>query len=149
MMRHAFNLSGYRLTPVALALVAALAIAPAFAQTSPTTQSASPPNASMNEGRPAADTVSAPAPNTEATPTTTSTSQPKRATFEELDKNHDDKLTREEVAGDPLWSKDFDIADTNHDGFISKAEFKKHEADLKRTAQTEKDQNGQPASDQN
>jgi EF hand len=155
MMRHAFDLSGYRLyrlTAIAFSLATGLAMAPAFAQTTPTTPttpSTSPPNAPMNEVPPASDTVGSPAPNTDTAPTTTAATNTKPATFQELDANHDGKLSRDDVAADPLWSKDFDIADTNHDGFISKSEFKKHEAELKRTAQTESNHNAQPGSDHN
>ena len=39
-----------------------------------------------------------------------------------------------------MWTADFDAADTNKDGFISKSEFKKHESELKKTAKVERRQ---------
>jgi Ca2+-binding EF-hand superfamily protein len=78
----------------------------------------------MQEGTTAA-TAATPAP-------TASTDKPK--SFKELDVNKDGKLSKDEVAGDPTWTADFDAADTNKDGFLSKTEFKKHEADLKKVA---------------
>jgi hypothetical protein len=104
----------------------------AFAQTAPTapdSTAATPPpasaNAPMQEGTMAAATASTPAPMA-------STTKPK--SFKELDANKDGKLSKDEVAGDPTWTADFDAADTNKDGSISKSEFKKHEADLKKVA---------------
>ena len=90
----------------------------------------------MTEGRPSSDPVGTPTPNTDAQPMAT-TSAYSAASFKELDANHDGKLSKDEVAGDAMWSKDFDVADVDKDGFISKSEFKKHEADAKKTAKLE------------
>jgi Ca2+-binding EF-hand superfamily protein len=61
-----------------------------------------------------------------ASPAATAPSGPKA--FAELDANRDGRLSRDEVAGDATWSADFDAADLDHNGFISKAEFDKHAA---------------------
>jgi len=99
----------------ALMLVTAAALtAPfAFAQsdTTPSAPTPTPASAPMQTGAMAPDAMSP-------------SSAPK--TWKELDANNDGKLSRDEVAGDPMWS-----ADTNKDGFLSKAEFKKHAADMK------------------
>jgi hypothetical protein len=105
----------------------------AFAQTAPTAPDTAPPAtppAAMHDD-PMQEGAAAPAPNTTSAPMA-STSKPK--TFKDLDANKDGKLSKDEVAGDPTWSADFDAADTNKDGYISKSEFKKHEADLKKVA---------------
>jgi hypothetical protein len=38
------------------------------------------------------------------------------------------------VAGDPVWSADFDAADTDHNGVISRAEFDRHQAQIRKKA---------------
>lgn len=43
------------------------------------------------------------------------------ASFEEMDKNKDGKISKEEWTGNP---RGFDRLDANHDGFIDKEEFK-------------------------
>jgi Ca2+-binding EF-hand superfamily protein len=43
------------------------------------------------------------------------------ASFEEMDKNKDGKISKEEWTGNP---RAFDRLDANHDGFIDKEEFK-------------------------
>jgi hypothetical protein len=43
------------------------------------------------------------------------------ASFEEMDKNKDGKVSKEEWTGNP---RAFDRLDANHDGFIDKEEFK-------------------------
>ena len=90
----------------------------------PATATATPHDGPMQEGA-TATPANTPAPMA-------STTKPK--TFKELDANKDGKLSRDEVAGDPTWSAEFDAADTNKDGYISKSEFKKHEADMKKVA---------------
>ena len=102
----------------ALMLVTAAALtAPfAFAQSDTTPSPPTPASPPMQTGATAPDAMSP-------------SSAPK--TWKELDANNDGKLSRDEVAGDPMWSSHFDAADTNKDGFLSKAEFKKHAADMK------------------
>ena len=46
-----------------------------------------------------------------------------RLNFNKLDRNHDGKLSREEVRVDPELTADFDGLDTNHDGFLNAEEF--------------------------
>lgn len=46
-----------------------------------------------------------------------------KVTFESLDKNADQKLSRSEVAADQKLAKDFSKADKNSDGFLSRDEF--------------------------
>jgi len=141
MKQQPIKLYGYRASPLLLALIAAVTVTPAFAQTAPTAQAAPTADASgapTTEGRPSSDPAGTP-PSTDAQPmATTSASRP--ASFKELDANHDGKLSKEEVAGDAMWSSDFDVADADKDGFISKSEFKKHEADVKKTAKLESTQ---------
>jgi len=135
MKLHPMNLSGYRLTPVMFALAAALALPPAFAQTSPAPatppDTAGAPATPMHEGTSPPESEVAPAPTT---PTAALTST---ATFKELDANKDGKLSKDEVASDPMWSANFDTADTDKDGYISKSEFKKYQAEQKKTAKVE------------
>jgi len=45
-----------------------------------------------------------------------------KATFEQLDANHDGVLTREEAAADHKMLKRFDVADTDHDGRVTMEE---------------------------
>ncbi len=113
-----------RLIQISL-LAAAFAAPAAFAQSEPT---ATPPPAAMHDGS-MQEGSTAPPPATEPT---ASADKPK--SWKELDANKDGKLGKDEVAGDAKWTADFDAADTNKDGSISKAEFKKHEADLKKMA---------------
>lgn len=48
--------------------------------------------------------------------------------FEQLDKNHDGFLTRDEVSGIPNFGKAFNQADENRDGKLDQAEFMKADA---------------------
>ncbi len=97
-------------------LIAAALTAPlAFAQSDTTASAPAPASAAMQPGAMAPDAMS-------------QSSAPK--TWRELDTNNDGKLSKDEVAGDLMWSSHFDAADANKDGFISKAEFKKHAADM-------------------
>lgn len=110
------------------AIGAALMMPLAFAQdTAPPPTS---PAATMHEGA-VHEPMKAPAPNT------TAASNNKSMSWNDLDANKDGKLSKDEVAGDPTWSKDFDAADTNKDGYISKDEYTKHVADLKKVAKTD------------
>ena len=43
--------------------------------------------------------------------------------FNNLDKNHDGKLSRTEAAGNPALVKKFKDADRNHDGSLSRSEY--------------------------
>ena len=45
------------------------------------------------------------------------------ATFESLDKNADQQLSRTEAAGDKMLSDSFAAVDTNGDGYVSKSEY--------------------------
>ena len=99
-----------------LVIAAALTAPLAFAQSDTTPSAPTPASAPMQTGAMAPDAMS-------------QSSAPK--TWKELDTNNDGKLSKDEVAGDPMWSSHFDAADANKDGFISKAEFKKHSADMK------------------
>ena len=45
------------------------------------------------------------------------------ATFESLDKNADQQISRTEAAGDKMLSDSFAAIDTNGDGYISKSEY--------------------------
>lgn len=45
------------------------------------------------------------------------------ATFESLDKNADQQLSRSEAAGDKMLSDSFAAIDTNGDGYVSKSEY--------------------------
>ncbi|HWK74899.1 MAG TPA: hypothetical protein VNQ81_11550 [Povalibacter sp.] len=45
------------------------------------------------------------------------------ATFESLDKNADQQLSRTEAAGDKMLSDSFASIDTNGDGYVSKSEY--------------------------
>ncbi len=109
-------------------LAAALATPIAFAQdTAP--PPAPPVNAPMHEGSVMHDSamkndgMAAPAPMPPIA---------KSVSWKDLDANKDGKLSRDEVAGQPMRSEHFDAADTNKDGFLSKAEFKKHDAEMKK-----------------
>jgi hypothetical protein len=108
----------------------------AFAQTAATAPDVPPAAATPtpHEG-PMQEGVAAPAPNMAPAPMA-STDKPK--SWKELDTNKDGKLGKDEVAGDATWTADFDTADANKDGYLSKSEFKKHEADLKKVASNEK-----------
>ncbi|HLX80410.1 MAG TPA: BON domain-containing protein [Burkholderiales bacterium] len=48
--------------------------------------------------------------------------------FDQLDKNHDGFITRDEVRGIPGFGKAFDEADENKDGKLDRAEFIKADA---------------------
>lgn len=45
------------------------------------------------------------------------------ATFESLDKNADSQISKTEAAGDKWLSDSFAAADSNGDGYLSKAEY--------------------------
>jgi Ca2+-binding EF-hand superfamily protein len=45
------------------------------------------------------------------------------ATFESLDKNQDQQISKTEAAGDRRLSDSFASLDTNGDGYVSKAEY--------------------------
>jgi hypothetical protein len=45
------------------------------------------------------------------------------ATFESLDKNADSQISKTEAAGDKWLSDSFAGADSNGDGYLSKAEY--------------------------
>jgi Ca2+-binding EF-hand superfamily protein len=45
------------------------------------------------------------------------------ATFESLDKNADSQISKTEAAADKTLSNSFAAADTNGDGYLSKAEY--------------------------
>jgi EF hand len=45
------------------------------------------------------------------------------ATFESLDKNADQQLSKTEAAGDKMLSQSFATLDTNGDGYLSKSEY--------------------------
>jgi Ca2+-binding EF-hand superfamily protein len=49
--------------------------------------------------------------------------KPSAATFESLDKNADSQISKTEAAADKTVSNHFAAADTNGDGYLSKAEF--------------------------
>jgi len=46
-----------------------------------------------------------------------------RAAFKALDKNHNKKLSKIEVAGDKDAAKDFSVADKNHNGSLDEKEY--------------------------
>ena len=48
------------------------------------------------------------------------------AMWDSLDANRDGYLTKDELAGSPGMVHNFDMIDTDHDGKISKAEWKAH-----------------------
>jgi Ca2+-binding EF-hand superfamily protein len=45
------------------------------------------------------------------------------ATFDSLDKNADQQISRTEAAGDKMLSDSFASIDTNGDGYVSKSEY--------------------------
>lgn len=100
-----------------LVLAVALAVPLAFAQTDTTPTPPAPASAPMQTGAMASDAMA-------------QSSTPK--TWKELDANKDGKLSKDEVAGDPTWSAEFDAADSNKDGFVSKTEFKQHNDAMKK-----------------
>jgi Ca2+-binding EF-hand superfamily protein len=51
------------------------------------------------------------------------TSKATAATFEALDKNADQQISKTEAAADKMVSDHFASLDTNGDGYVSKAEF--------------------------
>jgi Ca2+-binding EF-hand superfamily protein len=50
------------------------------------------------------------------------------ASFQDLDKNHDGQISRDEAKQSPQVSKNFDRADANKDGKLDSAEFAAVEA---------------------
>ncbi|HKQ83136.1 MAG TPA: EF-hand domain-containing protein [Steroidobacteraceae bacterium] len=46
------------------------------------------------------------------------------STFESLDKNSDQQISKSEAQGDKMLSDSFASADSNGDGYLSKTEFK-------------------------
>ena len=53
----------------------------------------------------------------------TSSKSTTAATFDALDKNADQQISRTEAAGDKMLSDSFAAIDTNGDGYISKSEY--------------------------
>jgi hypothetical protein len=106
----------------------------AFAQTDPAATTPPPAGTMTHDGAMQEGPAAAPAPNTAPAPMASMASTDKPKSFKDLDANKDGKLTKDEVAGDATWTADFDAADLNMDGSISKTEFKKHSADLKKVA---------------
>ena len=51
-------------------------------------------------------------------------------TFADMDKNHDGKLTKDELAPTDMLSQHFPVADADHNGSLSEAEVTKHRADM-------------------
>ena len=51
-------------------------------------------------------------------------------TFADMDKNHDGKLTKDELAATDMLSQHFPVADADHNGSLSEAEVTKHRADM-------------------
>jgi Ca2+-binding EF-hand superfamily protein len=45
------------------------------------------------------------------------------ATFKAMDANRDDKLTQNEVSGDPTLAQNFTALDRDSDGYLSKKEY--------------------------
>ena len=93
----------------ALTMTALLASTAAMAQ-----HEAANPSGSYNSAPQAAQT--APAPQTGATANMA-------AIFDKLNSSHTGKLTREEAKAQPTVAGNFDAADTNKDGVLSKDEF--------------------------
>jgi hypothetical protein len=93
----------------ALTIIALLASTAAIAQREPAN-----PSGSYNSTPQAAQT--APAPQTGATANLA-------AIFDKLNSSHTGKLTREEAEAQPTVAGNFDAADTNKDGVLSKDEF--------------------------
>ena len=60
---------------------------------------------------------------TEPTPPSTAQTASLEAIFDKLNVSHTGKMTREEAQAHPTVSANFDAADTNHDGVLSKDEF--------------------------
>jgi len=50
--------------------------------------------------------------------------------FDDMDKNHDGGMVRDEMADTEMLHQHFDQADGDHDGKLSKAEVDKHRADM-------------------
>ena len=50
--------------------------------------------------------------------------------FADMDKNHDGKLTKDELAPTEMLSQHFSVADSDGNGSLSEAEVTKHRADM-------------------
>jgi len=96
-------------TPMIAALLASTA---AMAQHEP----GNPPAGSYNSAAQPPAAQARPAPQTGATANVA-------AIFDKLNASHTGKLTREEANGIPTVAANFDGADTNKDGVLSKDEF--------------------------
>lgn len=108
-----------------IAMAAGLSLASAaFPQAAPVASSKD--EAPMHEGTEAAAPGSASSPS--AVPAAPARAAPK--TFADFDANRDGRLGRDEVAGDTTWTAEFDAADADGNGYLSKAEFGKHAAKL-------------------
>ncbi len=89
----------------------------AFAQQPPPTYT--PPSGSMHNPstEPPANT------SVQQTPPSSAEAADLGAIFDKLNVSHTGKLTRAEAQAHPTVAANFDAADTNHDGVVSKDEF--------------------------
>jgi len=90
----------------------------AFAQQPPPTYT--PPNGSMHNP----STTEPPAsPSMKQTPPSTAHAADLGVIFDKLNVSHTGKLTKAEAQAHPTVAANFDAADTNHDGVVTKDEF--------------------------
>ena len=76
-----------------------------------------------NYTQPPASTQPSQGAATEQTPPSTAQTASLEAIFDKLNVSHTGKLTRAEAQAHPTVAANFDAADTNHDGVLTKEEF--------------------------
>ena len=117
---------------VALA-TAMLAVACQRAEETPTT---TPPAETATAPAPAPETpppvAEIPPPATEPTPSTVASAEPVDSgmSFEDMDKNKDGGIAKDELATTEMLSQHFSAADKDGDGKLSKSEVDNHRAEM-------------------
>ena len=97
---------------VPLSVVALLASAAVFAQEPPPSSAGSPNTTAPPSAAPDASATAQTAPSADL-----------GAVFDKLNTSHTGKLTRDEAQAHPTVAANFDAADANKDGVVSKDEF--------------------------
>jgi Ca2+-binding EF-hand superfamily protein len=116
----------FKTTLLVALMMPGLAVLAACDRTPDKDDTATPPAAAEPAPAPASPAVAAPA----DTMTAAQMASMPEMSFADMDKNHDGKLTKDELAPTDMLAQHFSVADADGNGALSEAEVTKHRADM-------------------